>query len=111
MKLLAPYWLYIKWGGILLALLLACRWLVNYGTDQCELEHARAEQSLIDQAVKRAATADKALAEALRKIPKTGQKVSDAVDANPTSPDCRVPDAAADALQDGIRASAASATR
>lgn len=104
-----PYWPYIKWGGLLILLALAVRWVYGNGYDACELKHMKAEQSLIDYAAKRGAETDRALADALRKIPHTGQRVNDAVRDHPTSPDCVVPDAAADALQDGIRASEASA--
>ena len=46
--------------------------------------------------------AEDALAKALDRIPRTGQKVADSVKANPTSPDCVVPGPVADSLQDGI---------
>jgi hypothetical protein len=110
MKLLdavVPYWFWIKWGAVLIALALLVRWLVGMGYDHCELEHFKAQDALIQQAATRAAVTDKKLAEALRKLPPTGHRVSEAVHAHPTSPDCRVPDAVADELQDGIRAGAA----
>jgi hypothetical protein len=68
---------------------------------------AQAEQAAREASV----AADAKLAKATQKIPHTGQKVSEAVHDNPTSPDCVVPDAAADSLQDGIRSGEASATR
>lgn len=46
--------------------------------------------------------AEGALAKALDRIPRTGQKVADSVKANPTNPDCVVSAAVADSLQDGI---------
>jgi hypothetical protein len=106
-----PYWPLIKWGVVLIALALLVRWLIGLGYDHCELEHLKAQDALIQQAAERAAKTDKRLADVLAHLPPTGRKVEEAVRAHPTSPDCVVPDAAADALQDGIRAGAANAAR
>jgi hypothetical protein len=102
-----PYWFWIKRGAVLIALALLVRWLVGVGYDHCELEHYKAQDALIAQAAERAAKTDKKLADVLAHLPPTGHKVEEAVHAHPTSPDCRVPDAVADELQDGIRAGAA----
>lgn len=110
MRIIEPYLAYIKWGAILIVLAYAISWVYGKGYAAAELKHLKATQSLIDGEVKHRVAADKKLAEALRKIPQTGASVAKAVHDHPTSPDCRVPDAAADALQDGIRASQASAT-
>lgn len=111
MSFIEPYIGLIKWGAILIALAFAISWIYGKGYDAAELKHLKATQSLIDGEVKHRVAADKALAAALSKIPPTGQRVNDAVRDHPTDPHCIVPDAAADALQDGIRASAASASR
>lgn len=110
MNPLTPCLTYIKWGAIALALILATRWVYGKGYDAAELHYMKAADKLADAEGKHRAKADKALADALHKIPPTGQRVNDAVRDHPTSPDCRVPDAAADALQQGIDASQASAT-
>lgn len=109
MNPLTPYLAYIKWGLIALALILGVRWVYGKGYDAAELHYMKANARLIEGEVKHRVAADKALADALHKIPPTGQRVNDAVRDHPTSPDCRVPDAAADALQQGIAASAANA--
>lgn len=110
MNIFEPYLAYIKWGAILIALAFAISWVYGKGYDAAELKHMKATQALIDGEVKHRVAADKALAAALQKIPQTGASVAKAVNEHPTDPHCIVPDAAADALQDGIRASQASAT-
>lgn len=104
-----PYMAYIKWGAILIALAFAISWVYGKGYDAAELKHLKATQSLIDGEVKHRVAADKALAAALSKIPPTGQEVNDAVNQHPTSRACVAPDPVIDRLQNGIRASAASA--
>lgn len=68
------------------------------------------QSGALAEAIKERNEAEAKLAKALTKKPETAKKVSDAVTANPTSPECRVPDAVRDGLQDGIDAGKA-ATR
>ena len=104
MAFLNPYWAYIKYGAILIVFAIAVRWVYGKGYDACELQHMKAQQTLIDAAVDRAAKADDRLRERLSKIPTTGRKVNDAVRDHPSNPACIAPDAPIDVLQDGIDA-------
>ena len=113
---LNPYWVYIKVGAaaLLLSAAFSAGWYFNGLRLTAKMETERRQvaedaRALIEQAQKQAYDADEALRKAQQKIPRTGQKVADAVREHPTSPECVVPDAAADALQNGVRASAASA--
>jgi len=107
LEAVVPYWFWIKWGAVLIALALLVRWLVGMGYDHCELEHFKAQDALIQQAATRAAATDKKLADALRKLPPTGHRVSEAVHAHPTDPHCVAPDPVIDGLHEGISAGAA----
>jgi hypothetical protein len=113
---LNPYWVYIKVG----AALLVCGLMFGWGYHTANLAGRLALESerrqvaedarlQIEAAQKQAYDADERYRKAQQKIPQTGQKVADAVREHPSSPDCVVPDAAADALQDGIDAGKASA--
>jgi hypothetical protein len=77
--------------------------------DCVERENAelKAERAQVEYWQKQAFDKDEALRKALKAQPRTGAKVERVVHEHPTSPDCRVPDAVADELQDGIRAGAA----
>ena len=102
MKILAPYWFWIKWGLVALAFVLAYRWAYGQGYDAAELSHLKAEQSLIAESVKRASAADEKLQTALKSAPKTGQTVREVIRNAPS--DCSVNPTVVDRLRDGIRA-------
>lgn len=94
--------------GVFLALLAGAAWLgYDYKAGKCaEAENAqlKAVEAQRDEWQRRAYESDEALRIAQQKVPQTGKQVDDEVSKHPTSPDCVVPDAVADRLQDGIDA-------
>ncbi|MFD0738252.1 hypothetical protein ACFQZQ_02975 [Lysobacter koreensis] len=81
-------------------------WACNQGR---LADYVAAQKRLIAEQA-RTAKAEQALVDALGKIPRTGQKVINAVRANPTPDVCVASDPVVDSLQDGIDAGKA-ATR
>ena len=114
----SPYALYIK--ALAVILVLSCAFGAGHHM-AAKAAHAemtthlladsRAQAQAEKAARDAAAKTDETLAKAQKKVPHTGQKVSEAVNEHPTSPDCVAPDAAIDSLQDGIHSGEAAATR
>ncbi len=109
-------WLLRYWKALAAVLLGVLLWGWGYATARTVGQLALAQQLNAQAAAYRkqaerwqaqAIAADDALRKAQAALPKTGQRVADAIRANPTSPDCRVPDAVVSGLQDGIDASKA----
>ena len=109
MKWIAPYWAYIKWGGIAIAFLLTARWFYGQGYDASELRHMRNEQAAYEVAVSRAVKADEALRKALAEAPKAAPAIREVVRANPSG--CAVPVPVARKLRDAIRQANATISR
>jgi hypothetical protein len=93
---MTPYWFWIKWGAALIVLALVVRFVYGKGYDACELKHLKAEQSLQNAAVKRAA----ALQKRLDNLPKAEGPHREVVRQNPAP--CARPVPVADSLREAI---------
>lgn len=87
----------IQWGVALVAIVLAFRWAYGLGYDAAELQHLKAEQSLIAESAKRA----KALQKRLDKLPRAEGRIREIVRQYPAP--CERPAPVADGLRKAIR--------
>ena len=90
-------WPLIRWGIALIVVALLCRWFYGQGYDAAELQHLKAEQAIVADAVRRNA----ALQRKLDALPRSEERIREVVRNNPAP--CDRPEPVTDSLREAIR--------